>query len=304
MTCVLNHCGWVTHFCISKLTIIGSDNGLSPGRHQAIIWTNAGISLLWTFGTNIIHFYSRKCIWKCRLRNGRMDELVSERKQAWYSWSNTVIFVCDQATGIPWTVWKHYAEKYFMTSEWYSFKFTDPFILTILVYYTHDILTHCGLVMPYLHGDKDLHQHWFRLLMVSSQYFNFDFSFMSNFIVSARAAILCDVVENYALKLLLDLPGANELSIWKVIWSGFISCCNILYLVLIHHCCVYCRWLVLWYCQTACFVGLSFKVLRFSETSVSRALIARFMGPKSGPSGADKTQVGPMLAPWTLLSEV
>ena len=32
------------HICVSKLTIIGSDNGLSPGRHQAIIWTNAGNS--------------------------------------------------------------------------------------------------------------------------------------------------------------------------------------------------------------------------------------------------------------------
>ena len=32
------------------------------------------------------------------------------------------------------------------------------------------------------------------------------------------------------------------------------------------------------------------------------SLIARFMGPTWGPSGADRTQVGPMLAPWTLLS--
>ena len=31
-------------------------------------------------------------------------------------------------------------------------------------------------------------------------------------------------------------------------------------------------------------------------------LRARFMGPTSGPSGAGNTQVGPMLAPWTLLS--
>ena len=30
-------------------------------------------------------------------------------------------------------------------------------------------------------------------------------------------------------------------------------------------------------------------------------LIARFMGPSWGPSGADRTQVGSMLAPWTLL---
>ena len=31
-------------------------------------------------------------------------------------------------------------------------------------------------------------------------------------------------------------------------------------------------------------------------------LIAWFMGPTWGPSGADRTQVGPMLGPWTLLS--
>ena len=31
-------------------------------------------------------------------------------------------------------------------------------------------------------------------------------------------------------------------------------------------------------------------------------LIARFMGPTWGLSGADRTKVGPMLAPWTLLS--
>ena len=33
----------MTHICVSKLTIIGSDNGLSPGRGQAVIWTCAGI---------------------------------------------------------------------------------------------------------------------------------------------------------------------------------------------------------------------------------------------------------------------
>ena len=31
------------------------------------------------------------------------------------------------------------------------------------------------------------------------------------------------------------------------------------------------------------------------------SLIARFMGPNWGPSGADRTQVSPMLAPWTSL---
>ena len=32
--------------------MIGSDNGFSPGRRQAIIWTNAGILLIGTLGTN------------------------------------------------------------------------------------------------------------------------------------------------------------------------------------------------------------------------------------------------------------
>ena len=42
----------MTHICISDLTIIGSDNGLSPGRRQAIIRTNAGILLIRPSGTN------------------------------------------------------------------------------------------------------------------------------------------------------------------------------------------------------------------------------------------------------------
>ena len=39
-----------------------------------------------------------------------------------------------------------------------------------------------------------------------------------------------------------------------------------------------------------------------AEVGWGTTLIARFMGPTWGPSGADRTQVGPMLAPWTLLS--
>ena len=52
MSNVLAHWGRVTHICFSKLTIIASDNGLSPGRRQAIIWTSAGILLIWHLGTN------------------------------------------------------------------------------------------------------------------------------------------------------------------------------------------------------------------------------------------------------------
>ena len=41
----------MTRKCVGNLTTSGSDDGLSPDRRQAIIWTNAGILLigpLWT----------------------------------------------------------------------------------------------------------------------------------------------------------------------------------------------------------------------------------------------------------------
>ena len=44
--------GWVTHICVGKLTIIGLDNGLSPGRRQVIIRNSAGILLIGHKGTN------------------------------------------------------------------------------------------------------------------------------------------------------------------------------------------------------------------------------------------------------------
>ena len=44
---------------------------------------------------------------------------------------------------------------------------------------------------------------------------------------------------------------------------------------------------------------LIFFYLKFEIT-----LIARFVGPTRGPSWADRIQVGPMLAPWILLSGI
>ena len=49
----LIHWGRVTHICVTKLTIIGLDNGLSPGRRQAIIWTSTEILLIGALGTNV-----------------------------------------------------------------------------------------------------------------------------------------------------------------------------------------------------------------------------------------------------------
>ena len=57
------------YMCVSKLTSIGSDNGLSPAQRQAIIWTSAGILLIGPLGTNFSEIL-RKYIWKCCLENG------------------------------------------------------------------------------------------------------------------------------------------------------------------------------------------------------------------------------------------
>ena len=74
---MLTHWGRLTHICVIKLTIIAADNGLSPGRRQAIMWTNDGILLIWPLGTNfseiliVIHSFSFKKMllkmssWKC-----------------------------------------------------------------------------------------------------------------------------------------------------------------------------------------------------------------------------------------------
>ena len=68
----------MTHICINKVTIIGSDNGLSSGWDKAINWTNAGILLIGTLATKFIEilseintFFSKENFRiKYRLRNG------------------------------------------------------------------------------------------------------------------------------------------------------------------------------------------------------------------------------------------
>ena len=74
----LTHWGRVTHICVSNLTVIASDNGLSPGRRQAIIWTNAGMLVIGPLGTNfseilteIITFSFKKVYLKLSLAKWR-----------------------------------------------------------------------------------------------------------------------------------------------------------------------------------------------------------------------------------------
>ena len=79
----------LTVYASVNWTSIGSGNGLSPVRRQAITWAIVDLLSIGPLGTNfseiyikIQTFHSWKCIWKCRLRNG----------VHWVSWRATRVF--------------------------------------------------------------------------------------------------------------------------------------------------------------------------------------------------------------------
>ena len=63
--------------CVSKLNTIGSDNGLSPTRRQAIIWTNAGILSIRPLRTNFseifieVYTFSFKKLMHSKMSSGK-----------------------------------------------------------------------------------------------------------------------------------------------------------------------------------------------------------------------------------------
>ena len=58
---MLTQWGRVTHMCVSKIIIIASDNGLSPGPRQYIIWTNDGIMSIGPFRINFGEILMKIC---------------------------------------------------------------------------------------------------------------------------------------------------------------------------------------------------------------------------------------------------
>ena len=88
----LTHWGRVTHICVGKLTISGSDNGLSPGRRQAIIWTNAGILLIGPIGTDFSEILTEIYTFSFR----KMHLKMSSAKWRPYCHSLNVLTHCGQ----------------------------------------------------------------------------------------------------------------------------------------------------------------------------------------------------------------
>ena len=116
----------------------------------------------------------------------------------------------------------------------------------------------------------------------------------------------------------------DESTHWRVSINGYVKVQvsnNLLNVDLNKSCIFYvsrppsCRRCLQSLCMKIAVFWLNFKEIRFYgsrhkhtlimawwRTGNKPSLTARFMGPTWGPSGADRTQVGPMLAPWTLLS--
>ena len=73
---LINHRVRVTHICVSKLTIIVTDNGLSPDRRRAIIWTNDGILLIGPLGTNFSEILIEINTFSCKKNDLKMSSRI------------------------------------------------------------------------------------------------------------------------------------------------------------------------------------------------------------------------------------
>ena len=88
----LIHKGRVTPICVSKLTIIVSDNGLLPGWRQSIIWTNDGMLLIGPMGINFseilikIHTFSFKKMTSISSRPQSVKYIGDMKTYLHFSW--------------------------------------------------------------------------------------------------------------------------------------------------------------------------------------------------------------------------
>ena len=89
LLCSLTHWGWVMHICISKLSIIGSDNGLSPGWRQAIIWTSVWILLIGPLVTNFSEILIRIHIVSFKKMHLKMSS--EKLRPFWPQWVESVL---------------------------------------------------------------------------------------------------------------------------------------------------------------------------------------------------------------------
>ena len=127
---------YITHICVSKLTIIGSANGLSPGWCQAIIWSNDGILLIGPLGTNfneiliVIDTFSFKkihlkmaailCWPECvnGIISPRKWPLYPEHKVSWHGLVN--ITLSTNLSNLTLTVLCNFSLHFLLCQQWYK----------------------------------------------------------------------------------------------------------------------------------------------------------------------------------------
>ena len=186
---LLTHWGRVAHICISNLTIIGSDNGLSPGRRQAIIWTQAGIFFIGLLGTNfseilieILTFSFKKMCLKVSSAKWRpfcLGLYVLKQNSRMSARFHAVLLInvhryMGQILYVGICIQEHHSNLIWMiTVLWHADSWLwsqDPtasscdhsshhnkewcYVICLLWY------DNCGLVRPY--GNTDRGQHWLR----------------------------------------------------------------------------------------------------------------------------------------------
>ena len=105
---VLIHWGRVAHICAVDLAITGSDNGLSPDRHQAITWTDAVILSIgpcpgnrfhWNFNQNTTIFIEENgpeyVVWKMTAVLSQPNVLVNSYDYGWKCQSLPILLMCN-----------------------------------------------------------------------------------------------------------------------------------------------------------------------------------------------------------------
>ena len=99
--------------CVSELTTIGSDNGLSPGSRQGLIGTNAKILFIGPIGTNLSEFLIKSYIcffrkMQLKMSSGKwcpfclsLNVLMMYRCMKWSNgklllhYCNAILLLCD-----------------------------------------------------------------------------------------------------------------------------------------------------------------------------------------------------------------
>ena len=120
----LTHWDRVTHICVGNLGIIGSNNGLSPGRYQAIMWSSAGILLIGPLGTNFNEILIEICIFSfkelhLKLSSGHWRPFCLDLnvlrpcisgvyKTLYGNWSSSNIIIIHNNDVMTWGTVSHY----------------------------------------------------------------------------------------------------------------------------------------------------------------------------------------------------